>query len=521
LLTESPSTLDVKSSIIAGGEPFDRSVPALMIAWSESEPHRVGEVVLFEMEGTAQVLGRGEPPGGSSSGRAVLVRQRPGETSRTPALQSPSISREQLRIRAQGRRLRVELLGKCPMLFRGERVDACVLAPGDTLLLKGQLLLLCTERPRLFAPTRDLPPIEHGFGAPDPFGFIGESPAMWRLRDTIAFQAKSGAHALVLGPSGAGKELVARALHRMSARVEGPFIARNAATLPAGILEAELFGNAKNYPNPGMAERPGLIGAADGGTLFLDEIGELAPSLHASLLRVLDGDGEYHRLGESKSRRANLRLLAATNRPPDALKHDLLARLPLRVQVPGIDQRREDIPLLVRHLLVRALEKSPELVGRFAGADRMARVSPELVEHLLHRPYTTHVRELEGLLWRAMAASRGAVVELPADMAEEIRVDAGAEKRTSVAPAAAAKPRDVELPEEAEPSSTVDPKDPEAPRALPEELGAEELRARIAEHNGNLVKAARAMGLPSRYALYRLLRKHGIDVGELRDKDVP
>src|SRR6185503_16398678 len=116
----------------------------------------------------------------------------------------------------------------------------------------------------------------------------------------------------------------ARALHELSPRAERRLVSRNAATLPSGLMDAELFGNAKNYPNPGMAERAGLIGEANGGTLFLDEIGELPAELQAHLLRVLDGDGEYQRLGDAQQRRSDFRLVAATNRDPSSLKHDFL-----------------------------------------------------------------------------------------------------------------------------------------------------------------------------------------------------
>ncbi len=259
----------------------------------------------------------------------------------------------------------------------------------------------------------------------------------------------------------------------------------------------------KNYPNPGMPERPGLIGAAEGGTLFLDEMGDLPEALHASLLRVLDGDGEYHRLGEHKARRANVRVVGATNRPPESLKHDLLARLSLRVRVPGLEERRDDIPLLVRHLLRRARDKAPDLVSRFAGPDGELGVASELVEHLVQRSYTTHIRELDGLLWHAMAKSRGSRVELPDDMPEAAIAQGQAQARG---------------PAERPAAATAEGRAPvRVLRRRPgEEPTAEEIQAAVKESGGNLVQAAKALGLASRYALYRLLRKHGIDADELR-----
>ncbi len=481
-MTDSISTLDAESSLQgASGEPEDEAL-ALMIAWSATEPHRVGEVALFDIEGAPRILGRG---GGTGGERLGFFRQRPGVLEATPPLQSLRISREQLRIAVRGRRLVIERIGRCPMIHAGEPVDRCSLEPGDTLLLKGELLFYCTQRSRKLPPLRnDSRGADFAFGESDTHGIVGESPAAFRLRDQLAWTAKAGAHTLILGESGTGKELAARALHALSARVSKPFVARNTATIPASLIDAELFGNVKGYPNPGMPERPGLIGAAEGGTLFLDEIGELPASLQANLLRVLDADGEYHRLGSSTARRADIRLIGATNRDPAALKHDLAARLVLRIVLPGLTQRREDIPLLVRHLLRRAAAKSPEVVGRFMApsSDGLGepRIHPDLVDRLLTWEYTTNVRELEALLWRCMAASSADAVEWADDLAHSAPVSAeGAERPDDAGPVV-------------EPS-------------------AEEIRTCLASHHGNVSRAAKALGLSSRYALYRLLKKHGID----------
>jgi transcriptional regulator with AAA-type ATPase domain len=473
-MVDAPSTLDIGTSSALTSGPRDEETPALLIAWAAAEPDRVGEIALFE-EGTgARILGRGQAEGGA---RVVFHRQRPGTLERTGPLTSPGISREQLRIRLEGDRLRVERLGKCALEIRGERVDQGVVARGDTLLLKGQILLYCTRRPRKLAPLgsaslADAP----AFGAPDVHGIVGESPAIWRLRDQLAWIAKADEHTLLLGGSGSGKELCARAIHARSGRARGPFIARNAATIPESLIDAELFGNVKGYPNPGMPERPGLIGAADGGTLFLDEIGELPQALQANLLRVLDEGGEYHCLGGSAARRSDLRLLGATNRDPAALKHDLAARLVLRLEVPGLDARRDDIPFLTRHLLQRAAAKSPEAVRRFPDL----RVKASLIDHLLRAPYTTNIRELDALLWRAMSTSTGDAIEWRD----------GASATTPLPPEPAAEP----------------PRTEETP-----EPSADEIRVRLAEHGGNIVRTAHALGLSSRYVLYRLMRKHGIE----------
>jgi hypothetical protein len=383
------ATLDVSQlSPVGPSRPLEQL--AMLVAWAPAEPERVGEVTLFEPDAGVRVLGRGEPTDGGAE-RVLFHRQRPGATERTGPLTSPGISREQLRIRVEDGGLRVERVGKRRMSFRGEDTESCVLRPGDTLLLRGQLLLYCTLRPPQMEPRTGAGHADvTEFGEPDPHGIVGESPAAWRLRDRIAWAASaSREHTLILGPSGTGKELAARAIHACSPRSRGPFIARSAATIPAHLLEAELFGNVKGYPSPGMPERPGLVGAAQGGTLFLDELGELPEASQSILLRLLDEGGEYHPLGASSARRSNLRVLGATNRDPACLKHDLAARLIVRLTVPGLDERRDDIPLLVRHLLRRAAEKSPE-------------IGAPLIETLLHHEYTTHSRELHALLWKAL-----------------------------------------------------------------------------------------------------------------------
>ena len=456
----------------AGATPEDPL--ALVVAWSGVEPARVGEVALLGPAGTSWRLGRGASEGADW---VRFARQRPFALEPVGPVEGPAISREQLHVQVRPDALLITRSGRCPMLVAGCGVERAVLVPGDTLLLKSQLLLLCVRRSERMPAPRDFPAEARGaFGQPDALGILGESPAAWRLREQLAFLAKADAGVLITGASGSGKELVARAVHALSRRRAGPFVARNAATLPPGLVDAELFGHARNFPNPGMPERPGLLGEAERGTLFLDEIGEIEHALQAHLLRVLD-DGEYHRLGDPRARRADVRIVAATNRAPGALKHDFLARLPLRLALPDLDERREDVPLLVRHLLRRARGASPDLGPRFFDDDGEPRVDAALVDHLVRRAYTTHVRELDALLWRAMTESPGDVVTLPAEL------------RAPLAP---------------------------PPRPPGEDPTAEAIRASACAHGGNLAEVARALGLPSRYALYRLLKRLDLDVDELR-----
>ena len=390
---------------------------ALALLWSRDEPGRVGEVILVPPgdRGAVWTFGRDTVGDGGASRGLGFARQRPGVTQVTGALACPRISRVQLHLSAEPTgALVVENVGRCPLVHEGREVARAELLPGDVIELRHELVLLCVRRPGVLAPLPPEYPVDvQPFGEPDVFGLVGEGPAIWALRVAMTALARREVHVLVLGPSGSGKELVAHAIHAESPRRERALVARNAATIPEGLVDAELFGHAKNFPNPGTPERHGLVGEAAGGTLFLDELAELPSHLQAHLLRVLD-DGEYHRLGESRARRAELRLIAATNRSEKALKHDVLARLKARLFVPELGARREDIPLLVRHLLRRQAVSEPSLVARFfPGSDPGAapRTTPDLMTALVRHRFGTHVRELDSLLLCASIESRGKYLE--------------------------------------------------------------------------------------------------------------
>lgn len=450
----------------------ERDVLALAVVWSLEEPTRVGEVALVF---GVSVLGRGQETGDDPSPRLAFVRQRPGQNEARPALGGSRISRQALKVRPiDDDTLEITCVGRVPLVHRGVEAKKCVVRTGDVVALKNALTLLVTKRPpKMPAPNAQLPK-GFAFGTPDPFGVVGESPAAWRLREALAFAAESKQHVLVQGPSGSGKELAARAIHGLSPRAQRPLVARNAATFPEGLVDAELFGNAKNYPNAGSAERAGLVGEADGSFLFLDEIGELAPAMQAHLLRVLDSGGEYQRLGESKSRRSDFRLIAATNRELEALKHDFAARLTVRITTPELEERREDIPLLVRSMLLRRAEEVPELKTRFfepdASGQLQPRIEPALVEGLVLHDYTHHLRELERLLWLAVSTSTDAYLARTKEVEAQLRIAS----------------------DEGEPDA-----------------GA--IRAALGEAQGNVTNAAKRLGLKNRFALYRLMKKHDIE----------
>jgi DNA-binding NtrC family response regulator len=460
-----------------GGEAALRAaapVPMLVIAWCSPGFDRAGEVLV--PDSTPQVFGRSGDPASEEGDapRLQLLRQRPGGNARTAPLDNPFLSRSQLRVTREGDGVRVENLGKRALLVRGQPVNDAVLSPGDTCEVKGHLLFLCARRPRVFPDLQSQPRYpSFEFGAADPFGIVGESAAAWELRDQIAFVARRAAHVLLLGESGSGKELVARALHALSSRKDRKLVARNAATLPSGLIDAELFGNVANYPNAGMPERLGLVGEAHGSTLFLDEIGELSTELQTHLLRVLDKGGEYQRLGDARARTADIRLVAATNRAVSALKHDLAARMRLRLSLQGLNERREDIPLLLRHVLRRDAADDAEIQRRFFEGGE-PRVSAALVEALVLHQYETHARELDALVWRSLATSKGDTAELTDEVHEELAL----------------------------------PKDARAARTT--EVTAEEIQASLDKHGGVQEKVWRDLGLGSRHVLTRLLRKHGL-----------
>jgi len=455
-------------------------VLALTVVWTANEPYRLGETLLLPGDRPV-VFGRGAPDGDEEN-RVVLVRQRPGGNEQAPRVENPFLSRVQLRIEREGDGLQVAAVGKRPLRIDDHETTAATVRPGELFEIKGLYGFLCGWRPALMRSWAvDAPP---AFGEADVHGVVGESAAAWSLREQIAFGARRSAHVLVTGASGTGKELVAQAIHGGSARAGRKLVARNAATLPSGLIDAELFGNVANYPHAGMPERPGLIGQADGSTLFLDEIGELPADLQAHLLRVMDG-GDYQRLGEARRRSADIRFIAATNRPPSELKHDLLGRFGLRIQVPGLAERREDVCLLGRHLLGRIAAGDPQLGQRFFsqwnGRRGEPRMSAALARALTLHDYTAHARELEALLWQALSTSPGTFL----DLTEEVEALRGA--------AASGAP---------------------SPPAPPREVTADEIRQALARHAGVKDRVWRDLGLPSRHALRRLILKHGIEVGE-------
>ena len=239
---------------------------------------------------------------------------------------------------------------------------------------------------------------------------VGESRALKQVLDQVATVAASDATVLILGETGTGKELVARAIHRLSRRQEQPFIKVNCAAIPTGLLESELFGHEKGAFTGAIARKVGRLELADGGTLFLDEVGEIPLELQPKLLRVLQ-DQEFERLGSTHTIKVNLRLIAATNRDLAGsvanreFRSDLFYRLNVfPIRVPPLRERREDIPLLVRYFVRKLAAQMNRHVET---------VSKQTMQALAAWSWPGNVRELENLMERSVILSEGMALLVP------------------------------------------------------------------------------------------------------------
>jgi two-component system response regulator AtoC len=309
---------------------------------------------------------------------------------------------------------------------------------------------------------------------------VAASPAMIQVLELVERAAEYKATVLLQGESGTGKEVLARALHAQSPRRDEAFVAVNCAAIPEALLESELFGHAKGAFTGADRARRGLFAEADGGTLFLDEIGELPMALQAKLLRVLQEE-EVRPVGESKARRVDVRVLAATARDLEVevaagrFREDLFYRLDVvRVKVPPLRERREDVPLLVDHFLGR----TRQLLGKAVRS-----IDDDALDRLMSYAWPGNVRELENVLERAAILARSDRLTL-ADLPPNLQA-VQADRRGPG--------RDLSL--------------RRARRALEARLIVEALEAT----GGNRTHAARLLGISHRALLYKL-KEYGLQM---------
>ena len=320
---------------------------------------------------------------------------------------------------------------------------------------------------------------------------VGKTPRIRQIFDMIDVVKDTDSTVLVTGESGTGKGLFARAIHDLSPRRERPFVKVNCAALTETLLESELFGHIRGAFTGAIADKVGRFEAADGGTIFLDEIGEISPALQVKLLRVLQ-DREFERVGSSKTQSVDLRVIAATNRDLKAamasgqFRGDLFYRLNvIPISIPPLRERREDIPLLVDHVLKRL---------KLRGMERVKVVSPEAMRCLMEYPWPGNIRELENVLERGMVCARGRVLsteDLPDELQEHCR------PRRESSPA---KPPLGEAGESPHPDI----------RAVEEAEGEHENLLRTLEtHRWNRKDAAASLGI-DRSTLWRRMKRMGL-----------
>jgi DNA-binding NtrC family response regulator len=323
-------------------------------------------------------------------------------------------------------------------------------------------------------------------GEPPVSAIIGRSARMLEIYRTIARVAPSNAHVLITGASGTGKELVARAIHDYSLRADKPFTPVNCGSLTETILESELFGHEKGAFTGADTARKGLIEATDGGTLFLDEISETTLSFQVKLLRFIQ-EQQVRRLGANKYIPVDVRVLAASNRDPHAMvsagqfRGDLFYRLSVvQIALPALEERREDIPLLVEQFLRQFNVRNNQSV----------QIEPGAVQALCRKSWPGNVRELENMVQRlAIFASTGGISEANVEQASMLP-----DEPPSLAQAAGA-------------SVSAGARKPDRLT----DLEREHIQRVLRDVGGNRSEAARRLGI-ERKTLYKKATRLGIDL---------
>lgn len=350
--------------------------------------------------------------------------------------------------------------GSIPLAVEGIRRGAFdfITKPWDRLRFMQQVrTAIAVSAPP--APTPDI----------DRSGIIGRSKALEEVLDVVRRVAPTDASVLITGENGTGKELIARAIHRSSRRAAGPLVTVNLGGISQSLFESEMFGHVKGAYTGALTDRIGRFEMADGGTIFLDEIGDLDLNCQVKMLRVLQ-EHTFERLGDSRRRHSDFRTVCATNADlaqmlrSRTFREDLYYRInTITINMPALRERRDDIPLLVRH---------------FASAVQSPPVSSEAMDYLCRLPYPGNVRQLKNLVERCALLS-------PATGVDRATVELAARGMDESTPAQAS---------------------PEAGNL--DDMERRAVAAALEKHGGNLTLAAAELGI-TRQSLYRRLEKYG------------
>ena len=386
-------------------------------------------------------------------------------------LSDPTISRKHLMIEPHGRGVTLRDLGSSNGSFvQGARFQELTLGFGTEVTIGQTVLKYVPQEEALEL----VPSDEEIYGS-----LAGRDPKLRKLFRLLADVAPSDATVLIEGETGTGKELFAEEIHRHSARRDGPFVVFDCGAVPRELIESALFGHLRGAFTGAVTDRPGVFEEANGGTLFLDEIGELAPEMQPALLRALD-KGAVRRVGGANYNQVSVRVIAATNRDLRAeiaakrFREDLYYRLAVvRMHVPPLRERPDDIPLLVEHF-------SRQFLG-----GRELTVAREDLERLRRHSWPGNARELRNVVQRACAMGHGSKLELD---------DAFDEKPPAPVTAVAV-------------NSFVPYK--EAKAQLIDSFEREYVRVQLRRHEGNVSAAARAAELDRKH-FRDLLDRHGL-----------